>query len=152
MGIQNYVGKKLDNLGSAAMAVAGGVGLAQFPSYLAQYIQRLGGHVDEAVRWGVQYADIGKRAAELKSGLEAIVGASGIGKLPAFVANIDWEIAKATLAHYTPGIALDAQGVAYLGAGALGGLVLYEGVKAGSKAAYKGAKRLLSKKKVKPTA
>jgi len=147
MVIVKYIKEKVDNLGTAAMAVAGGVGLGQFPSYLAQYIQRLGGHVDEAARWGLKYADIGERAVELKAGLEAIVGAGMIGKLPAFLANADWEIAKAALTEYTPGLALDAAGWTYLGIGALGGFLLYEGSKAGTKYAYKRARKLFSKRK-----
>lgn len=40
--------KLVDKIADRAAAVAGAVGLAQFPAFLNSYTQRLGGHVDEA--------------------------------------------------------------------------------------------------------
>ena len=50
--IAKYVAKQpvklVDKIADRAAAVAGAVGCAQFPAFLTHYIQRLGGHVDEA--------------------------------------------------------------------------------------------------------
>ncbi len=39
-----------DGLFDRVFSVLGAIGLAQFPAYIQQYYQRLGGHVDEAAR------------------------------------------------------------------------------------------------------
>jgi hypothetical protein len=53
-----YPLKVLDGLMDRIMAVAGAIVCAQFPQYYAQYIQRLGGHLDEARRAVSQYANV----------------------------------------------------------------------------------------------
>ena len=53
--ISEYVANKVSGLASAACAFAGGYGVGNFPQYLAQYTQRLGGHIDEARINGVNY-------------------------------------------------------------------------------------------------
>lgn len=53
-----YLLKVLDGLMDRIMAVAGAIICAQFPQYYAQYIQRLGGHLDEARRAVSQYAKV----------------------------------------------------------------------------------------------
>lgn len=50
----------IDSLLDRACAVLGALAFAQFPQYLAQYIQRLGGHVDEAARNMEKYREIAK--------------------------------------------------------------------------------------------
>lgn len=48
----------LDGLLDRVLALVGAIGCAQFPQYLAQYIQRLGGHLDEARRTVLQYQNV----------------------------------------------------------------------------------------------
>lgn len=48
--------KILDNITDRVFAALGAVGLSQFPQFFAQYMQRLGGHLDEARRVFDQYA------------------------------------------------------------------------------------------------
>ena len=53
-----YPFKLLDGLMDRIMAVAGAIVCAQFPQYFVQYIQRLGGHLDEARRAVSQYEKV----------------------------------------------------------------------------------------------
>jgi hypothetical protein len=48
----------VDGLLDRVMAVGGAIVCAQFPQYYAQYIQRLGGHLDEARRAVSQYVKV----------------------------------------------------------------------------------------------
>ncbi len=50
----------VDSLLDRICAVLGALAFAQFPQYCAQYIQRLGGHVDEAARNMEKYREIAK--------------------------------------------------------------------------------------------
>jgi hypothetical protein len=50
----------IDSLMDRICAVLGALAFAQFPQYCAQYIQRLGGHVDEAARNMEKYREIAK--------------------------------------------------------------------------------------------
>ena len=50
----------VDSLLDRICAVMGALACAQFPQYVAQYIQRLGGHVDEAARNMEKYQEIAK--------------------------------------------------------------------------------------------
>ena len=43
-----YPFRFLDGLVDRVVSLAGAVGLAQFPQFFAQYLQRLGGHLEEA--------------------------------------------------------------------------------------------------------
>jgi hypothetical protein len=56
--ILKYPLQLIDGLMDRIMAVAGAIICAQFPQYYAQYIQRLGGHLDEAHRAVSQYAKV----------------------------------------------------------------------------------------------
>jgi hypothetical protein len=53
-----YPFRVMDGLADRVMALAGAIALAQFPQYFAQYIQRLGGHLDEARRSVSQYQNV----------------------------------------------------------------------------------------------
>ncbi|MBW3012653.1 DUF2937 family protein [Candidatus Woesearchaeota archaeon] len=126
--VKDYVGKKVDMIGAAASSISSGLALGQFPQYIAQYVQRLGGHIDEA-RYASQefnVPELAERASRLQHGLEAITTSSSFGKLFAFIQHVDIGIAKKVLSAYTPGMAMDTEGLMYCGAGALTGLGLYE--------------------------
>lgn len=110
-----------------AWGLAGGLALAQFPQFLAQYLQRLGGHIDEAGLAAKLYAlpELSTRAAKLATGLQAIEGAGPFFRLPAFLANAQWTIAREALRHYAPGMTFTSEELCYLAAGALLGIVVY---------------------------
>jgi len=128
MVVKKYIANKLDNLGAVSFSLLGAGTLGQFPQYLAQYLQRLGGHIDEADSIASKYKsqEIGQHAVELKEGLEVITNASPIGKLWQFVRNVDLDIAQRALENYTPGMTFDAQGLTYCAVGAVIGFVGYE--------------------------
>ena len=54
----------VDSLLDRICAVLGALAFAQFPQYLAQYIQRLGGHVDEAAKNMDKYREIAKEVGK----------------------------------------------------------------------------------------
>jgi hypothetical protein len=54
----------VDSLLDRVCAALGAVAMAQFPQFCAQYIQRLGGHVDEAARNIEKYREIAKETGK----------------------------------------------------------------------------------------
>ena len=54
----------LDSMADRICAVLGALAFAQFPQYLVLYLQRLGGHVDEAARNVDKYKDIAKELGQ----------------------------------------------------------------------------------------
>ncbi len=54
----------VDSILDRICAVLGALAFAQFPQYCAQYIQRLGGHVDEAARNMDRYREIAKEVGK----------------------------------------------------------------------------------------
>ena len=50
----------LESLFDRALAIVGSITLAQFPQFYAQYLQRLGGHLDEARRIVSEYSKAAK--------------------------------------------------------------------------------------------
>ncbi len=127
----NYIADKIDRLTTAVFGTAGGLVLAQFPQFLAQYIQRIGGHIDEAMLASKKYnlPDLAARVKDLKAGLYGITGASPLLKLPEFIIHSDWSITAETYKNFTPGMTFNEQGLYYLGAGVLIGILVYGGVK-----------------------
>lgn len=65
------------------------------------------------------------RAAKLAAGLHAIEGAPPLLRLPAFLANAQWIIAREALRHYTPGMTFISEECYYLVVGALLGIMVY---------------------------
>ena len=59
--IVQYPLKFVDGIAVAVSGAAGGIGLSQFPQYIAQYVQRLGGHVDEVKSHLGQYVEAANR-------------------------------------------------------------------------------------------
>ncbi len=60
----------LDDIADRVCAVLGAIGLSQFPQFFGQYMQRLGGHLNEARRIFEQYQ---KAAADVDLSLEDYV-------------------------------------------------------------------------------
>lgn len=61
----------LESLFDRALAIVGSISLAQFPQFYSQYLQRLGGHLDEARRI---VADYSKAAASFNLSLHDYIG------------------------------------------------------------------------------
>ncbi len=121
----------LDRFLAALAGAAGGLVFVQFPQFLAQYLQRLGGHIDEATLSAAKFKipELAARAQELKTGLEAISGAPALMKLPSFLYHAQWDIAKAAWKNFTPGMTFNDAGLLYFFCGLVIALLLYGGVK-----------------------
>ena len=128
MSIKSYVARKADNVGAAVSALSGGLLLGQFPEFFAEYMQRLGGHIDEATRTAETYhiPQAAERAQKLHQGLEALTNAHFPWRLWEFVKHVDRRIAHRTLENYIPGMTFDSEGLGYCAIGAVAGLVAYE--------------------------
>ncbi|MBN1495587.1 MAG: DUF2937 family protein [Spirochaetes bacterium] len=148
----------IDALLDRICAVLGAIAFAQFPQYLILYIQRLGGHVDEAARNIDKYREIAKelgkslyqysqhllgsndpavfktgqkialdlqRYDSLTAALRELEAAPAYKKFFVFIQNIDLDIARATLANFTPGLPFSLEGAAYAAIGIVIGMILY---------------------------
>lgn len=151
--------RKLDTIGGAVFAGVAGAAVSQFQAYVQQYVQRLGGHLDEAQRIvetiqnseryrtmaatarDLILADARARVDEIRAALDAIDGAGMLAKPFVFVAHIDTEIAARTLDNFSPALPVDAASLIYAGMGLIVGLVLWGIVKAPFALVFRGHKR-----------
>ena len=140
--------RKVDTLTGAFVAGAGGAAASQLQAFILQYLQRLGGHVDEARRaydailTGERYQamaapardliaqDALGRLNDLEGARDAIQEAGLLTKPFAFIAHIDLEVARGTWQSFAPVLPVDLAGLLYAGMGLVAGLVLYEIAKA----------------------
>ncbi len=139
-----WIFRKLDSLAAAVVAAAGAIACAQLPEFIQQYLQRLGGHIDEAKRALRTVADgaafqgldqVGRtatavaheaRVASLQSARDAIAGAGPLERPFAFARHLDPDIAAGTWSAFKPAVPLDPLGLAYALAGLVGGWLAYE--------------------------
>lgn len=149
MKILKFIWKKIDSLLQSIFSLTGALILVQFPQFIAQYIQRLGGHLDESQRMASRYQVqvIIDRAADLKLKYTAIVNAKPLAKLWAFIQNADWEIARATIKDFSPGLTFNELGIFYLITGLLAGLIIYGLIKLIIKLICISVKKITGKKK-----
>jgi hypothetical protein len=151
----------IDSLMDRICAVLGAVLLAQFPQFLVLYLQRLGGHTDEARRNLDGYREIAKDVGQslyqyiqhllasrdpvvfktgqkawgdferyntLANSLKELQEAPAFKKFFIFIKDIDFDIARNTLANYTPGLPLSWEGAAYAATGIVLGMAAYFGL------------------------
>jgi hypothetical protein len=142
-----WVGRKFDNLGSAVAGAGGGMGLSQAPAFTQAYLQRLGGHLDEArrtldlVERGVLVPDLtaaersqavkgfADRVTELEATYASIADASPLMQPVLMMRHADSEIARRAWEAFTPAVPVDAPSLIWTGVGVLVALLLYELVK-----------------------
>ena len=139
---------KIDKLLMVLTGTIAGLSVAQFPQYLAQYLQRLGGHIDEAAMAAriFHLPQLGERAIFLAKSLREIADASQFLKLPVFFLNAQWEIARETLRNFTPGMTFNQEGMAYLLTGCLLGIIVYGLIKSIISLFFKIIGRIFKKK------
>ena len=136
--------RKCDALLGTILAAVAGVAFAQLPAFIQQYLQRLGGHVDEAQFSLVQITtnasvrtldvparqvltvSLEQRVSALESGEQAIGGASASVRPFIFLRELDTDIAVATLRAFEPAVPLSSAGLIYGLAGIVAGWLLYE--------------------------
>lgn len=139
-----WVGRKFDNLGSAVAGAGGGMGLSQAPAFTQAYLQRLGGHLDEArrtlelVEQGVlvpeltaierEQASLGfaDRVAELEATYTTIAEASPLMQPVLMLRHADGDIAQRAWEAFTPAVPVDAPSLIWTGVGVVLALLVYE--------------------------
>lgn len=140
----SWLTRKLDSLIGAVFGGVGGAAASQFDAFVLQYLQRLGGHMDEAQRsykmaldpdhyrdMAVEVREILMGAArarvdELTLALRAIADADIWHRPFAFLAHMDREIAARTFETFRPALPFDLAGLIYAATGIVLGLILYE--------------------------
>lgn len=143
-----WVARKADNLGSACCGAGGGMGLSQAPAFTQAYLQRLGGHLDEARRslsmiergqWLRDLtpaerlsaaADFRARVVELEQAFDAIAEAPPMLQPLRMLQHADGEIAARAWEYFTPAVPIDPPSLVYTGVGIVLALLVYELVKA----------------------
>ncbi len=153
-----WILEKADRLAGTIFAAFVGVAASQLQAFVQAYLQRLGGHLDEARRMARELGKPGgatgdaapseqvtvmleQRIAELESAIRAIEQANPYLKPIAFFTHMDAEIAAAAGANFVPALPLDAPGVTYALAGAVLGWIVWELFKWPAKAALSGRRR-----------
>lgn len=125
------LGRRMDTLIAVALAaLAGGAG-SQSLTFVQQYQQRLGGHLDEARLFQQSILALAggdgrerlvetaaARVAELQRAVDAIAGAGPFAKPFVVLGHLDRAIAAGTLKDFQPALALDPASLGYTAAGA----------------------------------
>jgi hypothetical protein len=91
----------------------------QGPEFLQQYLQRLGGHLDEARRIERQLPQAAERVATLTVAHDTLAKADPLTRPFAFFRHLKTEIAWNTLANYRPAVPLTAEAAVYALVGVL---------------------------------
>ena len=136
--------RKCDALLGTVLAAVAGVAFAQLPAFIQQYLQRLGGHVDEAqlnlsqVITGASFrtldaparevltVSLNQRVSELETGEQAITGASASVRPFIFLRELNPDIAMATFRAFEPAVPLSTAGLIYGVTGIVAGWLFYE--------------------------
>lgn len=144
----SWIARKLDNLGSAVTGGSGGMALSQAPAYAHAYLQRLGGHIDEArrlvdrVRSGEALptldpdsraqavAELAGRVADLQAARDALMDAPAWLRPVLMLRHGDPTIAGRALEEFTPALPLDGASLAYTALGVVLALLAWELLKA----------------------
>lgn len=143
----DWILQKVDMLIGASFAAVAGMAASQVQAFIDQYIQRLGGHLDEAkhnlerIETGVRYqtmsdtvrreleTDATLRVSELQSGYDAITTSDVITRPFTFLQHADDAIMTGTWTDFVPAVPLDANAFIYVGLGIVCALVTYEVIK-----------------------
>lgn len=138
---------KIVALLGAGVAAVCAAGSAQGPAFVQAYLQRLGGHIDEATRTLNEFtggaagrlvgdvatrerlvAEFAGRVDELSLARSEITEAHPLMQPLALAAHADPEILNATWRAYTPAMPLDTPSLVYAGIGLAIGWLFWEAV------------------------
>ncbi len=143
-----WLARKLDEFVGAVFAGLVGVSCSQLQAYIHQYLQRLGGHLDEAARNldrianAPEFASLDKASRELLSAaatnriheIEVTLNAirdSGVFMKPfVFARDMEPDVALAALQAFQPAIPIDPASLGYALVGVLIALLVYDLFKA----------------------
>ncbi len=142
-----WVIKKLDSLVGTAVAAVAGLAAAQVVAFVHAYLQRLGGHLDEARRGqgallngqaaviqdenlrGQVTALTQARIDALESAYRAIDQAGAFAQPFVFFHHVDTDIAQATMRTFVPALPLDMPSLVFGFTGIVLGWIIWEAVK-----------------------
>jgi len=140
----DWIIHKIDMLIGAGLAATAGMAASQIQAFVDQYLQRLGGHLDEArmnldrIENGVRYqtmsqtvrqeleVDASLRVNELQSAHDAISNAGLLSRPFTFLNNADDSIMTGTMSDFVPALPLDVNALVYVGVGIVLALAAYE--------------------------
>lgn len=130
-----FIFDKIDRILTSIFAIIGAFYLIQFPNFFAQYLQRLGGHIDESklIAARTKLPAIIARSKELLTEYKKLENSSFFSKLPNFIVNVDLTIAQKTLKKFTPGLLFSKESIYYLLIGIILGIFSYCTIKLGIK-------------------
>lgn len=127
----NWIARRLDHLGSAAAGGVGGLGFSQAPAFTHAYLQRLGGHIDEARRtidklaagdilpWlggegrEQAVAELTLRLSELERFQQVLLDSPAILRPFTLVRHADWSIARGAAEAFVPAIPIDPASIVW---------------------------------------
>lgn len=133
----SWLSRRLDHLGSATFGAAGGLALSQAPAFVQAYLQRLGGHIDEARRtvegmqrgdllpWlddtarGLGSAELSLRLQELEAFRERLLDAPAWWRPARLLHEADWSIARRAAEDFVPAVPLDPASLIWTGVGVI---------------------------------
>jgi hypothetical protein len=144
-----------EGLFDRVLCVVGAVAFSQIPTFMQQYLQRLGGHLDEAKRQLAQFENVARqsgmslerfiaqtsanadtagvmsanveRLADLQDAHYAILHASIFSRPFVFIRHADPEIARATWSIFQPAVPTNIEGLIYALIGMVFFIILYHG-------------------------
>lgn len=142
-----WVLRTFDRLIGTVIAALTGLTASQTQAFIAAYLQRLGGHLDEARRSlaRLQSGDLlpgtdpasqdrmagafSRRVEELSTAYHAVADADAFRRPFEFARHVDRDIAEAAFAAFTPALPLDTASAVYVLVGIVLGWLCYELIK-----------------------
>jgi hypothetical protein len=140
----SWLSRRLDHLGSASFGAVGGLGLSQAPAFVQAYLQRLGGHIDEARRTveGMQRgellpwlddtarslgaAELSLRLQELEALRERLLEVPAWWRPARLLQQADWSIARRAAEDFVPAVPLDPASLIWTGVGVIVAALAWE--------------------------
>ena len=140
----NWIARRLDHLGSATAGGVGGLGFSQAPAFTHAYLQRLGGHIDEARLTIQRVADaqilpwlgeaereralveLGARLTELEQLRQQVLDAPALLRPAQLLGHADWSIAQRTAQEFAPAIPIDIASLTWTCVGIVAAVLIYE--------------------------
>ena len=136
------------NLVSGVFAAGGAALGSQFPAFVQQYLQRLGGYRDglwhsleQLMRAGTPHDNPARIAIEQRflavdQALGELTLNTGFARLVTFLETVDGEIARATANAFQPGVQLTPEGLAFAGIGLVLGVTVFHLIAGTGKSAW----------------
>lgn len=143
----SWIGRRLDHLGAAALGAAGGLTLSQAPAFTHAYLQRLGGHIDEATHtiqrmqnaellpWlagdGREQAvgELTERLDALRAMQQQLLDAPALLRPLTLLRQGDWSIMRATAEVFVPAIPIDPASLVWTLIGVILASICWDGLK-----------------------